>query len=94
MSGLVAVAVFDVELAELHRLRAHGPQHGRAVPGVLRTAFPHPAQPLHVLPGRVLVRDAEGSADDEMVDRVLQRPLRVALVDRAALGFVGVQQCR
>jgi hypothetical protein len=65
---LVAVAVFDVELAELHRLRAHGPQLGRAVPGVLRPAFPHPAQPLHVLLGRVLVGEAERRADGEVVD--------------------------
>jgi hypothetical protein len=41
---LVAVAVLDVELAELHRLRAHRPQHARAVPGVLGPAGPHPVQ--------------------------------------------------
>src|SRR5690242_13109581 len=56
--GLIAVAVFDVELAELHRLRPHHPQHARAVPGVLGPAAPHPAQLLHVLLGRALMRDA------------------------------------
>jgi len=92
--GLVAVAVLDVELAELHRLRAHGPQHGRAVRGVLGPAAPHPAQLRHVLPGRVLVGEAERGADREVVDRVLQRPLGVALIGRPALGLVGVQQRR
>jgi len=36
--------------------------------------------------------DAQRRADREMVDRVLQRPLRVALIDRPPLGLVGVQQ--
>ena len=49
--ALVAVAVLDVELAELHRLRAHRAEHSRAVPSVLRPAAPHPAQLLHVLLG-------------------------------------------
>jgi len=38
------------------------------------------------------VGDAERRADCEMVDRVLQGALRVALIHRAALGFVGIQQ--
>ena len=38
---LVAVAVLDVELAELHQLRVHRPQHTRGVPGVL-------GLPLHI----------------------------------------------
>ena len=92
--GLVAVAELDVELAELHRLRAHRPQHGRAVRGILGPAAPHPAQLLHVLLGRVLMGDAQRRADLEVVDRVLQRALRVALIDRPALGLVGIQQRR
>jgi hypothetical protein len=62
---LVAVAVLGVELAELHRLRAHRPQHVRAVRGALGPAAPHPVQLLHVLLGRVLVGDAERRADRE-----------------------------
>ena len=92
--GLVAVAVLDVELIELHRLRAHRAQHGRAVRGVLGAAAPHPAQLGHVLLGGVLVGEAERRGDREVVDRVLQRPLRVALIDRPAFGLVGVQQRR
>ena len=92
--GLIAVAVFDVELAELHRLRPHGPQHGRAVPGVLRTAAPHPAQLSQVLLRGVVRGHTERVADREMVDRVLQRALAVALVDRPPLGLVAVEQRR
>src|SRR5215468_2264856 len=70
--GSIAGPVFDIELAELHRLRPHCPQDACAVRGVFRPAAPHPAQLLHVLPGRVLVGDAEFRGDPEMVDRVLQ----------------------
>ena len=38
---LVAVAVLNVKLAELHRLRAKLAQHGRAVLGILRPAAQH-----------------------------------------------------
>ena len=62
--------------------------------GVLGLAGPHPAQLPHVLLGGVLVGEAERRADLEVVDRVFQRPLGVALIDRAAFGFVGVQQGR
>jgi len=70
-SGLVAVAVFDVELAELHRLRAHGLQHGRAVPGVPGSAAPHPAQLPHVLLGRILMGEAVA-----LIDRASRRAYR------------------
>ncbi len=92
--GLVAVAVLDVELAELHRLRAHRAQHARAVPGVLGPAAPHPAQSLHVLLRGVVRGDPERRADFEVVDRVLQRALAVTLIGRPPLGLVGVEQLR
>jgi SpoVK/Ycf46/Vps4 family AAA+-type ATPase len=38
--------------------------------------------------------DAERRGDLEVVERVLQRALRVALIDRAPFGFVGVQEGR
>ena len=91
--GLVGVAVLDVELVELHRLRADRPQHGGAVLGVLGQAAPQAPEAREVLLLGLLVRDADRGVDDaEVVDRVLERALRVALERRAPLGLVGVEQ--
>ena len=91
---LVGVAVLDVELVELHRLRAASP----AAPA--RGARRPRGRPLH-MPAQlrpVLLRACARARrrarvdDREVVDGVLQRALRVALVDRAPLGLVGVEQ--
>jgi hypothetical protein len=60
--------------------------------GVLGPDAPHASQQGHVLLGRVLGCHAERGRDREVVERVLQRALAVALVYRSSLGFVGVEE--
>src|SRR5215207_2052522 len=55
---------------------------------------PQPPQQRHVLVGGVVGRDADEATDREVVEAVLQRALTVALVDRAALGLVRLEQRR
>jgi hypothetical protein len=64
------------------------------VVGVLATAAPDLTQVRPVLLRRVLVRDAGGGDDREVVDGVLERSLGVALVGGAPLRLVGVEQIR
>jgi hypothetical protein len=64
------------------------------VRGVLRAAAPHPAQGCHVLLRGAARVHAERRGDLEVVERVLQGPLGVALVGRAPLVLVGIQQVR
>jgi hypothetical protein len=88
----VGVAVLDVELGELHRLGTHGTKRAGAELGVLGPTAPHASQQGRVLLGRVLGCHAERRRDREVVERVLQRALAVALVYRSSLGFVGVEE--
>ena len=92
--GVVGEPVLDVELGELHRLRAELAHHVPAKLLVLRAPAPQPPQQRHVLLGRVVGRDADQATDLEVVEAVLQRALAVALVDRAPLGLVGLEQRR
>ncbi len=89
---VVRVAVLDVELPELHRLRAHQPQHLAAQLGVLGPPAPDPLQAGEVLLGALLRRDADRLHDDQVVDGVLERALAVAGHRRAPLGLVGAEQ--
>jgi hypothetical protein len=61
--GRIRVAVLDVQLRELHRLRADLAEYVRAVLGVFGPPAPHPAQLRHALLRRLLGRNAERGAD-------------------------------
>ncbi|HEX5926382.1 MAG TPA: hypothetical protein VFY45_21300 [Baekduia sp.] len=76
----------------MRRLCAHRAANRRAQLGAFRAIAPDTAQQLEVLLARVFWRDAEYASDREVIDSVLKRALAAALVDRAALGFMGVEQ--
>src|SRR5256885_894596 len=65
---------------------------GAALLGVLRRPAPQAPQARPVLVGRLVRRDAERTDDRELVDRVLERALGVALDGGPALGLVRLEQ--
>jgi hypothetical protein len=88
----VGVAVFDIVLAELHRLARQHAQHLAAVLGVLGPPSEEARELRPIGVGAGLRVEAERLPDANLVERVGDRPLDVAAGYGAALGLVAVEQ--